>query len=508
MSFEALGLPSRMLRVLSDESYNQPTPIQAAAIPALLSGRDLLGSAQTGTGKTAAFCLPLIVRLSASATKQANPSPDANATTSPSTAVSSRSDRGKRYPNRRGPAAHQRQVESRPVRALIVAPTRELAIQIQDSLNTYGRGSGLRNTVIVGGVSQFHQERALRHGVDVVVATPGRLVDLMSQGLVDLTRVEVFVLDEADRMFDLGFLPDMKRIVAALPKDRQNAMFSATMPAPLEELAIAMLRDPVRVSIAPVEATTNLIDQSLCYVPQSEKTKLLMKLLPRANDSRCIVFARTKHGADRIAEQLSRAKIDAEALHGNKSQNARQRILARFKSPRPQVLVATDLAARGIDIDGVSHVFNFDLPNEPETYIHRIGRTGRAGATGQAISFCSPAEMKFLVAIERLVENPIAVDEMNSMGRPAMASPEKRERRKKFRPSGQRGGYVPRSQSSSRSSGENRGGEHRSGELRSSENRSGEPRTGGRPGLRSSRGVSTVKSSRTAVRRQRRKPSA
>lgn len=420
MSFEGLGLPSEMLDVLHQEGYLQPTPIQAATIPALISGRDLLGSAQTGTGKTAAFSLPLIVRLTQTARK-AEPAAKIQP---PAPAAQDRSRRRRPQFDSSRP--------SRPPRALILAPTRELAIQIVDSLKTYGRGSGLRQTVIVGGVSQMHQERALRHGVDVVVATPGRLVDLMQQGLVDLSAIEVFILDEADRMFDLGFLPDMKRITMALPRQRQNVMFSATMPAPLEELANGVLKDPVRVSIAPVEETTNLIEQKLCYVAQNEKVKLLIKMLPREAGSRIIVFARTKHGADRIALYLEKANIAAEALHGNKSQNARQRILAKFKSPRPQVLVATDLAARGIDIDNVTHVFNYDLPSEPETYVHRIGRTGRAGATGTAIAFCSPAEMKMLVAIERLLDEPILVDAENSRERPAMASPEKNSRRRSF----------------------------------------------------------------------------
>lgn len=433
MSFEALGLPATILRVLKEESYLEPTPIQAASIPVLLSGRDLLGSAQTGTGKTAAFSLPLIVRLDAKQIASASPSSKPDSENAPSR------DRPSIRNNGRRAGRYGRPEAVRPIRALILAPTRELAIQIQDSLRTYGRSSALRQTVIVGGVSQLHQERALRQGVDIVVATPGRLVDLMNQGLIDLSAIEVFILDEADRMFDLGFLPDMKRITAVLPAERQNVMFSATMPAPLEELANRVLRDPVRVSIKPVEATTNLIDQLLCYVPQSDKTRLLIKLLPREQSARSIVFSRTKHGADRIAEQLERAGIEAEAIHGNKSQNARQRILARFKSARPPVLVATDLAARGIDIDAVSHVFNFDLPNEPETYVHRIGRTGRAGATGQAIAFCAPAEMKHLVAIENLLDESIPVDAEHSMQRPAMASAEKRDTRRSY--SGGRGGY-------------------------------------------------------------------
>ena len=452
MSFEGLGLPSEMLDVLHAEGYQQPTPIQAATIPALISGRDLLGSAQTGTGKTAAFSLPLIVRLTQSGRKPA----EAPAKIQPPAPASQ--DRSRR----RRPQFDAAR-PARPPRALILAPTRELAIQIVDSLKTYGRGSGLRQTVIVGGVSQMHQERAMRHGVDIVVATPGRLVDLMQQGLVDLSAIEVFILDEADRMFDLGFLPDMKRITMALPRQRQNVMFSATMPAPLEELANGVLKDPVRVSIAPVEETTNLIEQKLCYVAQNEKVKLLIKMLPREAGSRVIVFARTKHGADRIAVYLEKANIAAEALHGNKSQNARQRILAKFKSPRPQVLVATDLAARGIDIDNVTHVFNYDLPNEPETYVHRIGRTGRAGATGTAIAFCSPAEMKMLVAIERLLDEPILVDAENSRERPAMASPEKSSRRRSFAVGGASSG---RGGSGGGSRGGYRGSDARSGQDR------------------------------------------
>ncbi len=416
MSFEGLGLPSEMLDVLRDEGYLEPTPIQAAAIPVMISGRDLLGSAQTGTGKTAAFSLPLIMRLTQGSSAQQKAPATTNGRGAPASDQRSR----------RGSSRFESARPARLPRALILAPTRELAIQIMDSLKTYGRGSGLRPTCIVGGVSQLHQERALRHGVDVIVATPGRLVDLLNQGLLDLSGIQVFILDEADRMFDLGFLPDMKRITFALPKERQNVMFSATMPPPLEELANGVLRDPVRISIAPVEETTNLIQQKLCYVAQNEKVKLLIKLLPRSSDARVIVFARTKHGADRIAGYLTKANIDAEALHGNKSQNARQRILTRFKSARPQVLVATDLAARGIDVDNVTHVFNFDLPNEPETYVHRIGRTGRAGATGTAIAFCSPAEMKMLVGIERLLDEPIEIDAENSRERPPMASPEKK----------------------------------------------------------------------------------
>jgi len=419
MSFQSLGLPSAILRVLDEEAYIEPTPIQSASIPELLAGRDLLGSAQTGTGKTAAFCLPLIVRL-------APTTPGQPAERGPDAQPHHRSNQ-RRYQGNRARSAQP----NRPIRALILAPTRELAIQIQDSLRTYGRGSGLRQTVIVGGVSQFQQERALRQGADIVVATPGRLVDLMQQGIIDLAAVEVFVLDEADRMFDLGFLPDMQRIVRALPTARQNVMFSATMPAPLEELARDILNNPVRIAIEPVAETTGLIEQVLCFVPQSEKTQLLIKFIGQASGNRTIVFTRTKHGADRVVEQLQKAGIDAEAMHGNKSQSARVRILSRFKSSNPPVLVATDLAARGIDVDAVTHVFNYELPHEPETYVHRIGRTGRAGSSGQAIAFCSPAEMKQLRAIENLLDESIPLHPEYSRQRPNSAPPEKQERRRR-----------------------------------------------------------------------------
>ncbi|MFO1066369.1 MAG: DEAD/DEAH box helicase [Pirellulales bacterium] len=456
MTFESLGLPPGVLQVLAEEGYTSPTPIQAASIPPLLEGHDLLGSAQTGTGKTAAFSLPLIIRLDA-----ARPKRDAQGDSTGEGAQDRAAPDAARKPNNRfrndgrgrdfGRADGRRTPSARPIRGLILAPTRELAIQILDSLKTYGRATPLRSTVIVGGVSQFQQERALRHGVDIVVATPGRLVDLCNQGLVDLSQVEVFVLDEADRMFDLGFLPDLKRIVAKLPERRQNVMFSATMPEPLEELANGVLVNPVRTAIEPVTETTELIDQRICFVPQSEKTRLLIKLIPRENNSRCIVFARTKHGADRVAEQLTRAGYQAWALHGNKSQNARQRVLAAFKSNRPPILVATDLAARGIDVDNVTHVFNYDLPMEPETYVHRIGRTGRAGATGIAIAFCSPAEMKQLIAIEQITGETMPIDPDHSMERPIVAHEKHAGKGSNRRPaggrqqrySGSRGGYVP-----------------------------------------------------------------
>jgi len=360
--FQKLGLSEPILRAVATEGYTQPTPIQTEAIPHLLAGRDLLGCAQTGTGKTAAFALPILQRLS-----QAKPT------------------------DRR-----------RLLRALILCPTRELAAQIGESLAVYGRHTGLRQTVIFGGVSQSHQVRALRGGVDIVVATPGRLLDLMQQGHVDLSAVNTFVLDEADRMFDMGFLPSLRRIVARVPSQRQTMLFSATMPAPIEQLAQSILRDPTRLMIAPEKQTLDLIRQSIYHVPQTGKQLLLEQLLADLPDGRILVFTRTKHGADRVVRQLDRAGLDSAAIHGNKSQSARQRALDAFKRGRLTVLVATDLAARGIDVDDVTHVINFDLPHEPETYVHRVGRTGRAGATGIAISFCSADERDFLRDIERL----------------------------------------------------------------------------------------------------------
>ena len=372
MTFEQFGLSSPLLRAVSSQGYTSPTPIQSQAIPHVLAGTDVLGCAQTGTGKTAAFALPILHRL----TQAAQP------------------------PRERG----------RPIRVLVLSPTRELAAQIADSFRTYGRHTGLRHAVVFGGVSQRPQVHDLQRGVDILVATPGRLVDLMNQRFVDLSSVEIFVLDEADRMLDMGFLPDLRRVQAKLPARRQTLLFSATMPEEIRRLADSMLRDPVRIRIAPVEATTALIAESVCFVPKQHKPQLLADLLTTQEVARALVFTRTKHGADRVARQLNKAGIRAEAMHGNKSQSARQRTLAGFKSNRPPVLVATDVAARGIDVDGVSHVFNYDLPHEPEMYVHRIGRTGRAGASGIAVSFCDHEERKLLQAIERLIRRKLLVE--------------------------------------------------------------------------------------------------
>ena len=355
--------------MLRAENYQHPTPIQTQSIPHLLAGKDLLGIAQTGTGKTAAFGLPILQNLAAFTGKRAPRSP----------------------------------------RALILAPTRELAIQIGQALRVHGRHLPLRHSVIYGGVGQKPQVDALRRGVDIVVATPGRLLDLMNQRHLRLDATLHFVLDEADRMLDMGFINDVKKIVAALPKRRQTMFFSATMPNAVSGLAGAILRDPVHVAVTPSATPVDRIKQSVFYVPADGKRALLADILKDPALERIIVFTRTKHRANRVADQLDRIGVRAEAIHGNKSQNARQRALDAFRKGKARVLVATDIAARGIDIDGVSHVINFELPNVAEDYIHRIGRTARAGASGAAISLCDPSEQAYLRAIESLTKNRLTV---------------------------------------------------------------------------------------------------
>ena len=368
-SFTELGVTEPLCRALEAEGYTQPTPIQIQAIPLLLAGRDLLGLAQTGTGKTAAFALPLMQRLC---------------------------------------TGHE-QRRARSPRALILAPTRELALQIGDSLRTYGRHLHLRNTVIVGGVSQGPQVKALAGGVDILVATPGRLLDLVEQAHLRLDGVTSLVLDEADRMLDMGFIRDIRRIVAGLPKNRHSMLFSATMLADVEQLARSILHQPVRIDISPEKRTAENIDQRVFHVPAADKRTLLASLLKDMSLERVLVFTRTKHMANRVAEHLGKGGFAAEAIHGNKSQGARQRALERFRCGDARILVATDIAARGIDIDNITHVINFELPNEPESYVHRIGRTARAGAAGAAISFCDPAESGHLREIEKLTRSPLIV---------------------------------------------------------------------------------------------------
>ena len=366
--FAELDLIAPLARAVAEEGYDTPTPIQARAIPPLLKGRDLLGCAQTGTGKTAAFALPVLQGLEKSGGRK------------------------------------------RRIRTLVMTPTRELAAQIGESFQTYGKHLSLTCTVIFGGVPQRAQERALKRGPDILVATPGRLLDLMGQKLISLKHLEYFILDEADRMLDMGFIHDVRRVIDVLPPKRQTLFFSATMPPVVAKLADSLLTDPVRVNVAPKSMTADHIDQTLLFVDKDDKRKLLETLLKGSTIGRALVFSRTKHGADRICKQLVGEQIAAGAIHGNKNQNARTRALEGFRTGHYRVLVATDIAARGIDVDGVTHVINYDLPNEAESYVHRIGRTARAGRDGKAISFCSGAEIGYLRDIERLLKRSVPVD--------------------------------------------------------------------------------------------------
>ncbi len=370
MTFNELNLSAPVLRAVAQAGYESPSPIQAAAIPPVLAGRDLMGCAQTGTGKTAAFALPMLDRLTASA------------------------------PRKKGA-----------IRALILTPTRELALQIGESFEAYGKYLTLRSTVIFGGVGQAPQVAALKKGVDILIACPGRLNDLVGQGLLDLSNIEIFVLDEADRMLDMGFVHDVKKVIAKLPRQRQNLMFSATMPKEIEQLAAGILYDPAFVKVDPVSSTVDRIQQSLYFVEKGNKKFLLPWLIKNLKPEvvNALVFSRTKHGADKIAKDLNKQGIPAAAIHGNKSQTARVTALEDFKAGKTRVLVATDIAARGIDISELSHVFNYDLPEVPETYVHRIGRTARAGADGTAVSFCAPEEKEYLAGIEKLNRRQIPV---------------------------------------------------------------------------------------------------
>lgn len=379
MSFDNLGLAEPLLRALQTTGYEVATSIQDQAIPVALKGRDIMGCAQTGTGKTAAFALPILQRLCAE--------------------NSSRKSREKSTSG-----------SGRVIRALILAPTRELVAQINASFNSYGRFAGLRCTAIFGGVSQMPQVRALKAGVDILVATPGRLLDLMQQGYIDLGKVSILTLDEADQMLDMGFLPALRRIVSAVPRRRQTMMFSATMPEEIRDLANQWLHAPQYVEVDRVATPAEQVNQSVYFIETTHKPQLLAHLLRHTATRRTLVFARTKHGADKIAKLLVRSGIPALAIHGNKSQNARTRTLEMFKSEEPPVLIATDIAARGLDVKDISHVINYELPEVPETYVHRIGRTGRAGATGMAIAFCSRDERCRLRDIERLTRQSIRVE--------------------------------------------------------------------------------------------------
>ena len=388
MKFSQLGLAEPLVRTTDALGYEEATPIQAEAIPVVLAGHDLIGCAQTGTGKTAAFTLPMLHRLleTRAPVKEQRP-------------TNQRRPKGKKGAN----------PKPRAIRALILSPTRELTAQIEASLNRYGRHTPLRQTVVFGGVSQHHQVKALRHGVDALVATPGRLLDLMDQGHINLSKIEILVFDEADQMLDMGFLPALKRIVAAVPTKRQTLMFSATMPVQIRRLAEQWLTDPVSIQIAALAAPAERITQSVHMIDKKRKPDFLTRFLQQTPRSRTLVFSRTKHGADKIVKRLNQDGLNAVAIHGNKTQGARNRALARFKSKKPPVLVATDIAARGLDISNVSHVVNFDLPESPETYVHRIGRTARAGAAGEAVSFCAGDERGLLRQIERLTKHTIEV---------------------------------------------------------------------------------------------------
>jgi ATP-dependent RNA helicase RhlE len=374
MQFKDLKIIEPILRALEDNQYTTPTPIQQQAIPFVLNRRDILGSAQTGTGKTAAFAVPILQHLY--------------------------NDKHKNSGRRK-------------IRSLIVTPTRELAIQIDESFTSYGKYTGLRNTVVFGGVNQGPQTTLLNKGVDILIATPGRLLDLMDQGYISLKDIEYFVLDEADRMLDMGFINDIKKIIAKLPTKRQSLYFSATMPDSIVELSKKILNNPVKVNVSPVSSTAETIQQYLYYTNRSDKNNLLIHILQDENIDHVLIFSRTKHGADRIARNLKKKKIKAEAIHGDKSQNQRQKALSLFKERRIRVLVATDIAARGIDIDKLRFVINFDIPNIAETYVHRIGRSGRAGEEGVSISICEPEENVYVKDIEKLINRKIEVVEDN-----------------------------------------------------------------------------------------------
>ncbi len=380
--FEGLGLNQPILRALKEIDYTQPTPIQEQTIPPLLEGRDILGIAQTGTGKTASFALPMLNRL----------------TKNPARAT------------------------SRCPRGLILAPTRELAVQISDNIRTYAKHLHLRTLIVCGGMSIRPQIAQMAKGVHILVATPGRLLDLMNQGHVSLNEVEFFVLDEGDRMLDMGFQRDLQKITAKLPSVRQTALFSATMPKTVSHLANDLLKDPVKIEVMPQATTAEKVSQQVLFVAKDLKRNLLIDLMGDSGFKRVLVFTRTKHGADRVSKHLQQSGITSDAIHGNKAQNARQRALASFKAGAIRVLVATDIAARGIDVDDVTHVINFDLPNEPDSYVHRIGRTARNGASGSALSFCDPSERVYLKDIEKTIRQPVPVNEDHAYHRTGSAA--------------------------------------------------------------------------------------
>ena len=434
MTFENLNLIEPILKALKTEGYTTPTPIQEKSIPLILQRRDILGCAQTGTGKTAAFSIPILQLLSENNGQQ---------------------ERG-----------------TRKIKALILTPTRELALQIADSLTAYGKHTGLKHTVVFGGVPQRPQTDALRAGIDILVATPGRLLDLMAQKYVHLSQIEMFVLDEADRMLDMGFINDVKKVLKVLPEKKQTLFFSATMAPEIKKLADTILVNPAQVEVTPVSSTVQAIKQAVYYVKKGDKKDLLIHLLKDGAIDRALVFTRTKHGADRVARDVSKAGVQAEAIHGNKSQNARVRALNNFKNSQTRVLVATDIAARGIDVDDLSHVINYELPNEPETYVHRIGRTGRAGASGVALSFCDGEETSYLVSIQKLISKSVPVIDNHPYPMTAKDFAEAASTVKQQKKGGGGGGRRPSGGGGSRPAGG-----PRNGGGNSNGNRSGEPRS-------------------------------
>jgi ATP-dependent RNA helicase RhlE len=441
MTFKDLGIIEPILKALEAEGYTHPTPIQEQSIPILLEGKDLLGCAQTGTGKTAAFSIPIIQHI-------------------------------------HNEVVHEK--GRRKVKALIVTPTRELAIQIGENCTKYGKFAGVNNTVIFGGVKQSAQTRALRNGVDILVATPGRLLDLMNQGYISLKDVKYCVLDEADHMLDMGFIHDIKKVIAALPKQRQSLFFSATMPQSIVKLSQSILGTPEKVTIKPEQATADKVEQALYYVSKKSKTKLLVHLIQQNEIDSVLIFSRTKHGANKIVKQLDKVQIKSEAIHGNKSQGARQRALENFKNRETRVLIATDIAARGIDVSQLELVINFDLPNIPETYVHRIGRTGRAKNSGIAISFCDIEERPYLRDIQKLIDFKIPIvtqhpfaDEVEEL--PTKKAPT-RGQKNHTKPQRRSGSSDNRSNDRRANSSDNRGGGNRN--SGGSENRSGNKSSG------------------------------
>jgi ATP-dependent RNA helicase RhlE len=441
MTFKDLGIIEPILKALEAEGYTHPTPIQEQSIPILLEGKDLLGCAQTGTGKTAAFSIPIIQHI-------------------------------------HNEVVHEK--GRRKVKALIVTPTRELAIQIGENCTKYGKFAGVNNTVIFGGVKQSAQTRALRNGVDILVATPGRLLDLMNQGYISLKDVKYCVLDEADHMLDMGFIHDIKKVIAALPKQRQSLFFSATMPQSIVKLSQSILGTPEKVTIKPEQATADKVEQALYYVSKKSKTKLLVHLIQQNEIDSVLIFSRTKHGANKIVKQLDKVQIKSEAIHGNKSQGARQRALENFKNRETRVLIATDIAARGIDVSQLELVINFDLPNIPETYVHRIGRTGRAKNSGIAISFCDIEERPYLRDIQKLIDFKIPIvtqhpfaDEVEEL--PTKKAPT-RGQKNHTKPQRRSGSSDNRSNDRRANSSDNRGGGNRN--SGGSENRSGNNSSG------------------------------